>query len=599
MSSVEPVPGLVRQSSQPPDLPSPGGWDPGPVPVSRPGLVLRTLVSLLLAFAVVGLFVVLGSGTAVDQALQVMGFDPDRAHLLTALVAGGLVAATVALSGGATLIGVIASVLASTGYFGRTFIHETRAALTSSGTQGSFDAVGWTVSVITLLFVAVVVGWASAALAGIIRRSLVEAGRSARRFVFERPRRLRLAGFPLFVVATAVLLVITLPVFADMINYDPNVHMLGGGNAPVGLVGGPDGGESPGGSFPGGAIGSVAPGGSRSSPGTPSGLPSPEGSNVPGGGEQNPDPAAASLSLPRDLVAGRLPGSLVTPGALSAGRPWTSSPPTGPGTVDRITLPGPWTGGVSSTADIEIYLPPGYAASSMHYATLYEAPISIDKYVGGANATGQLDALITGGELPPVIIVFAQSDGGPYADSECANSRDGTEWFDRYMASTVVPYVDAHYRTIATPEARATLGFSQGGYCAAAILAHHPDVFRSAAIFSGYYISGIRSSNTPSAWRPFADNASYMASTSPMTVIPTLSASVASSLFFSFEGDPTNPFYGVQLQRFTRVLDQSGTPMAIFPTPLGHAWTAVRAFLPSMLETIAARMTDLGVYGGS
>jgi len=87
---------------------------------------------------------------------------------------------------------------------------------------------------------------------------------------------------------------------------------------------------------------------------------------------------------------------------------------------------------------------------------------------------GVLDSLITSGAIPPEIVVFVSDFGGPYADSECANSFDGTEWIDRFMATDLVHWVDTSFRTLATPASRATFGFSLGGYCAAALLAHHP-----------------------------------------------------------------------------------------------------------------------------
>jgi enterochelin esterase-like enzyme len=570
---------------------------------------LLTLLGLLFAVTVTLLFALSDSATSVNQALQVMGFDPDRASLLTALVAGGLAAATVALVGGTTVLGVLVATVAVGAFFYGTFIQETQSALASGGVQGSFDPVGWLESLVTLVVVAVIVGWAAASLAAIIRRTLVDAWGSARRLALEHPRRPRLVTLPALVVATAVLLAVTVPVFGDMINYDPNVHMLSGGPSQVGLVGGPESGVSSVGSTTAGAgpagvglplqgNGSTARGrttGTTSAGGTsavaPAGATSTTQPGAPGSG-----PSTASLSLPRDLVAGQLTGSLVTPGSISTSQPWASSAPTGTGRVDLVSLPAPWTGGLTTTAKVEIYLPPGYDTSNQRYATYYEAPMSIGQYAGAVNITALLDSLITSGQIPPVIVVFAQTYGGPYADSECANSYDGTEWFDTYMATTVVQYTDSHYRTIATPASRATLGFSQGGYCAAAILSHHPNIFQSAAIISGYYVSGIRSGSTPVAWRPFANNANYIAQTSPLTVVPNLPSSVRKSLFFAFEGDPTNPFYGTQLLQFTHALDASGVPMSVFPTPMGHAWGAVRAFLPSLLQTVAERMTLLGVY---
>lgn len=53
-----------------------------------------------------------------------------------------------------------------------------------------------------------------------------------------------------------------------------------------------------------------------------------------------PGPTAAP-AFPADLVAGPLPGSLVTPQAVSSARPWYASRPAGYGRILTIGLPAP------------------------------------------------------------------------------------------------------------------------------------------------------------------------------------------------------------------------------------------------------------------
>ena len=302
-------------------------------------------------------------------------------------------------------------------------------------------------------------------------------------------------------------------------------------------------------------------------------------------------------AYPTGLGAGPLPGSLVTPGAVSAARPWSSSRQTGHGRLYAVYLPAPWTGGIRTAIEIDIYLPPGYDAGSARYPVIYEVPYSAGTWQDGMRLPSVLDALITVGSIPPEIVVFAGQFGGPYADSECANSFDGREWFDRFVATTLVHWVDTHLRTIAAPAARATFGFSQGGYCSAAILAHHPGIFDSAIVFSGYFVAGIHSGTTATAWRPFDNDAAIINAVSPMTVIPRIPAAQAARLFVEMEADPTQGFYGPQMAKFAAVLAAAGVPMALFPTPLGHSWAGARAIVPTMLELVAGRMVSLGVFG--
>ena len=328
---------------------------------------------------------------------------------------------------------------------------------------------------------------------------------------------------------------------------------------------------------------------------TPSPTPSPSANASPGA---SPTPAPSPTpAFPVDLVAGPLSPSLITAGASSPARPWYASRPTGQGVWRIVSLPAPWIGGTRSTITLDVYLPPGYGTGTRRYPVIYQAPQGIGTWQDGMHLTTVMDALITAGSIPPMILIFVRSSGGPNADSECANSVDGREWFDRFMSSDLLRWADDHLRTIATSGARATLGFSQGGYCAAALVANHPGIFTSALSFSGYFQAGIHTGTTPDAWRPFNDDPAVEYRVSPMTVIPRVSAALRSRLFFVMASDPNAGLYGPQIKQFAAVLHRSGVAMSIFPTPLGHSFVAAQTLLPTMLEELAGRMVSLGVFG--
>ena len=264
-----------------------------------------------------------------------------------------------------------------------------------------------------------------------------------------------------------------------------------------------------------------------------------------------------------------------------------------------MSLPAPWTGGTQTTITLDVYLPPGYATGTRRYPVIYQAPQGIGTWQDGMQLTSVMDALITAGSIPPMILVFVRSSGGPFADSECANSVDGREWLDRFMSSDLLRWSDDHLRTIATSAARATLGFSQGGYCAAALVANHPGIFTSAISFSGYFVAGIHSGTTPDAWRPFNDDPGIVYRVSPMTVIPRLSPLRRSRLFFVMASNPNQGFYGPQIKKFAAVLDAANVPMMVIPTPLGHSFEAARTLLPTMLQLVAGRMLSLGAFAST
>ncbi|HYP18703.1 MAG TPA: S-layer homology domain-containing protein, partial [Chloroflexia bacterium] len=61
----------------------------------------------------------------------------------------------------------------------------------------------------------------------------------------------------------------------------------------------------------------------------------------------------------------------------------------------------------------------------------------------------------------------------------------GTGRFEDYFKDELVPYADAHYRTVADRMGRGVDGFSLGGYMSAKIAAKYPNMFRTVGLFDG------------------------------------------------------------------------------------------------------------------
>lgn len=81
-------------------------------------------------------------------------------------------------------------------------------------------------------------------------------------------------------------------------------------------------------------------------------------------------------------------------------------------------------------------------------------------------------------------VILVMPDGGHeswYIDSPV----DPRSRYETYVGTEVVTYVDAHFRTIATREARAITGLSMGGFGALHIALDRPDEFGAAGSISG------------------------------------------------------------------------------------------------------------------
>jgi S-formylglutathione hydrolase FrmB len=153
-----------------------------------------------------------------------------------------------------------------------------------------------------------------------------------------------------------------------------------------------------------------------------------------------------------------------------------------------------------------VYLPPGYENNpTRRYPTIYQIQ----------GLTGQLDMwrnrsafrknfpeladeLFAKGEAPPCIMVWV----------DCWTSYGGSQFLDSpatgryhtYLCDEVVPWVDAHYRTLPRREHRGIAGKSSGGYGAMVTPMLRPDLWGGLATHAGdalfemSYLSGFPAS---------------------------------------------------------------------------------------------------------
>jgi enterochelin esterase-like enzyme len=524
------------------------------------------------AVAAVVVVAAVASGTidASNTTLVGMGFDADRAQLITSLLVGGVAAAAATLatnrSGQATLCGFGAFAA----LFGPTFLTETGSALASTGIDGSFDLAGWLLTLLTLVTSGVISSWAGAALALALRPGLIEAGSAVADAVSARRLNRRLLWRPLAVALVLILLIVTVPVFGGMVNYTPDSRMLHGGAPPVGLI-------------PGGPTDSQPPAGES---------PSPSGST---GTSPTPQPTGTTGTSPTPQPTGTT-GTSPTPHPTPSPnqQPWLSWRPSGRGSVTIVELPAPWKGSWANTDGIGIYTPPGYDPhGSRRYPVLYEAPTGFQFWDSATNVKVALDTLIDTGAIPPVIVVFVDANGAPFPTTECANSVDGRMWMDTFISHTAVAYVDSHYLTIARTDARAITGMSQGGYCAAILALRHPAVFGTSIPFSGYYQAGSGGANSR---LPFGGNAAALSAASPMVVATELPAAERASLFFIVVVEPSQAFYGAQASEFEHLLVTYGYPSVALNAQVPHGWAQVRQEFPVALETWAAHLVAVGIF---
>ncbi len=137
-----------------------------------------------------------------------------------------------------------------------------------------------------------------------------------------------------------------------------------------------------------------------------------------------------------------------------------------------------------------VYTPPGYSDGSQRYPAVYV----IQGYSGHLSMWANrspyrqpfietADAVFAEGGAPGLIVVYVEA-WTAYGGSQCVDS-PGTGAYHSYLCDEVVPWVDAHYRTLARPESRAISGKSSGGFGAMITPMLRPDLFSALATHAG------------------------------------------------------------------------------------------------------------------
>ena len=128
-----------------------------------------------------------------------------------------------------------------------------------------------------------------------------------------------------------------------------------------------------------------------------------------------------------------------------------------------------------------VYLPPGFTTGRRYPVVylLHGMPGSPMEYAHGLGLLDWADSQIEAGKLEPFIAVVPS-----------AAQRTSAEWagvWEDYLVRGVVPWVDAHLPTIASPAGRVLAGLSAGGFGAIDIGLRNPGVFGRIASWSGYF----------------------------------------------------------------------------------------------------------------
>lgn len=125
-------------------------------------------------------------------------------------------------------------------------------------------------------------------------------------------------------------------------------------------------------------------------------------------------------------------------------------------------------------APVVVQLPPSYeSAPARRYPVLYflHDAIGSERTLERKGLAGRLDAEMAAGRLPELLVVSPRGVATWFTDAH-----DGRVRYGAFLDRTLVPWVDATFRTLPRRSARAAAGISMGGYGAVRWSLRSPDL---------------------------------------------------------------------------------------------------------------------------
>ncbi len=163
------------------------------------------------------------------------------------------------------------------------------------------------------------------------------------------------------------------------------------------------------------------------------------------------------------------------------------------GTLSKVWYPSPT---VDLTRRMYVYTPPGYADSNDRYPVFYllhGGGGDEDAWTTLGRAPYILDNLIAQGKAKPMLVVM--TNGNAYQAAAPGEAPAGVGQapadrsqyagkFEESLVNDVIPYVDSHYRTLASKDNRAIAGLSMGGGHTVRTTNSNPGMFGYIGVFS-------------------------------------------------------------------------------------------------------------------
>jgi putative tributyrin esterase len=226
-----------------------------------------------------------------------------------------------------------------------------------------------------------------------------------------------------------------------------------------------------------------------------------------------------------------------------------------------------------------VLLPDGYDQSTKRYPVLFLL------HGGGQTHTAFPSRAWFTKEAAAREMIVVLPNGGRSFFANAVGLPDAR--YEDLIARDLVEYVDSHYRTLATREARAIGGISMGGFGSALIALRHPDLFGTVGPLSAPLASASDAADAPSSRMIFgAPGTDERRARDPLALVAQLAP--GSAPFFYVACGSEDSLVPAS-REFARLLSARGLPHRYAEVPGNHSWNVWDPQLRAFFELLATR----------
>ena len=271
----------------------------------------------------------------------------------------------------------------------------------------------------------------------------------------------------------------------------------------------------------------------------------------------------------RVAIAAPLVGAVIAATSVSA---QTTISPTPQATLVELKIPSPEKD--FPIRDVYVWTPavqPSAVATLPIVYMLHGWPGMPNGIMGGVLAPLQAAFKKYG---KPFIAVFPDGNAKTHIDSEWADSYDGKAMIETWLTTNVINTVESG--DIRPAADRAILGFSMGGYGAAIIGLHHPELFGQIITLAGYFV-------TDDLTNAFggASHSSKVAYQTPSNFLKTANKS---RWFLSESNQDFTALIHGQAASWGKKLKSVNASYTISELPGGHSYAYVASEIPMIVQ---------------